>query len=319
MTPAYSVIFFTVSSGAGYGLLAWLAGLYLVGAWSPVGPGATSGRVALATGVVLVVAGLMSSTFHLGHPERAWRAFSQWRSSWLSREGVMAVASFVPLTIFAAAWFFAPAATGWPAVAAGLIVVTAAATVYCTAMIYASLKPVPAWHTRWVPAAYLGFAAASGLLLAIAIYSLSRDATPVVLTIAALSLIAGWLIRVAGWRHVDRRSPASDMASATGLGRGGRIHMLEAPHTSDNYVLREMGFRIARRHAAKLRRIALVTGAAIPVAALFVAAATVGVVQTALLGAAAANMLLGLIIERWLFFAEARHVVTLYYGRAAQE
>jgi len=87
MHPAYSVIFFTTASGAGYGLLFWLSLAHLIGR----GPGNEASVLALILATVLVTAGLLSSTFHLGRPERAWRAFSQWRSSWLSREGVVAV------------------------------------------------------------------------------------------------------------------------------------------------------------------------------------------------------------------------------------
>jgi ferredoxin len=93
MHPAYSVIFFTTASGAGYGLWFWL-GLRIAaeGLPDPAWPGVAT----LVLGGVLVSLGLLSSTFHLGHPERAWRAFSQWRSSWLSREGVAAVATYLP-------------------------------------------------------------------------------------------------------------------------------------------------------------------------------------------------------------------------------
>ena len=38
----------------------------------------------------LASGGLIASTFHLGHPERAIKAFTQWRSSWLSREAWLA-------------------------------------------------------------------------------------------------------------------------------------------------------------------------------------------------------------------------------------
>src|SRR6188508_911218 len=93
MHPAFSVIFFTTASGAGFGLLAWV-GLLALGGGLPQ-RGVT--LVLLALGAVLAVSGLLSSLLHLGQPLRAWRAFSQWRSSWLSREGVLSVATFLPL------------------------------------------------------------------------------------------------------------------------------------------------------------------------------------------------------------------------------
>ncbi|MGE0726177.1 MAG: DmsC/YnfH family molybdoenzyme membrane anchor subunit, partial [Alphaproteobacteria bacterium] len=93
MHPALSVIVFTTASGAGYGLLA------LLGLLAPFGlvPASTwFGLAATGLALVAVAGGLLSSTLHLGHPERAWRAMSQWRSSWLSREGLAAVVSFFP-------------------------------------------------------------------------------------------------------------------------------------------------------------------------------------------------------------------------------
>ncbi len=54
-------------------------------------------KIAHVLALVLIGGGLLSSTLHLGNPQRAWRALSQWRSSWLSREGVMAMLTFVPL------------------------------------------------------------------------------------------------------------------------------------------------------------------------------------------------------------------------------
>ena len=93
MHPALSIIFFTTASGAGYGLLV-LLGLGGAFGWLPAERG--FGLVGMGLSLGLITAGLLSSTFHLGHPERAWRALSQWRSSWLSREGVMAIATYAP-------------------------------------------------------------------------------------------------------------------------------------------------------------------------------------------------------------------------------
>src|SRR5215467_6570719 len=103
MRPASSVIFFTVASGAGYGLLL-LLGIGGALGWLP--PDRWFGAAALGLALAAVTVGLVSSTFHLGHPERAWRAVSQWRSSWLSREGLLGLFTNLPALGFAAAWWF---------------------------------------------------------------------------------------------------------------------------------------------------------------------------------------------------------------------
>ena len=93
MHPAYSVIFFTTASGAGYGLLALLAAFGSAGALPPE---RWLGIVGIVGALALITFGLLSSTFHLGNPQRAWRAFSQWRTSWLSREGVASTLTYLP-------------------------------------------------------------------------------------------------------------------------------------------------------------------------------------------------------------------------------
>src|SRR5262245_16278734 len=103
MHPAYSVIVFTTASGAGYGLLFWLA---ILTVFDNLPPDPILGVVGLGTAFALITAGLLSSTAHLGRPERAWRAFSQWRTSWLSREGVAAIGTFVPFGLFAFGWLY---------------------------------------------------------------------------------------------------------------------------------------------------------------------------------------------------------------------
>src|SRR5882672_9828309 len=162
MHPALSIVFFTTASGAGFALL------LLLGLGAPLGllpPSASFGFAGLAVAVLLATGGLASSALHLGRPERAWRAFSQWRSSWLSREGVMAVATFVPAAIFAIGWIFFGATPGMIGLLGILAAALAAGTIYCTGMIYASLKPIHQWHNRWVVPNYLALGIMAGFLL----------------------------------------------------------------------------------------------------------------------------------------------------------
>ncbi len=310
MRPAYSIVLFTTASGAGYGMLAWLGILGVAGRLPTTTP---FGLAAFALAIALVSLGLIASTFHLGHPERAWRAFSQWRSSWLSREGVAAVAAFVPIALYGGGWVLLGRTDG-PWALAGLVTAgMALLTVYCTSMIYGSLKSVPAWHNGWVPPAYLVLSLASGGVLLGAVAGLTAEVPAVLTRLTLLALAAGLAVKVGYWRHIDRPNNASTAESATGLGRIGAVRPLLSPHTADNWVLREMGYRVARRHARALRRIVVILGFVLPLlatAAVLVAVELAGaltVVATVSLGA-------GFVVERWLFFAEARHVVTLFYG-----
>jgi DMSO reductase anchor subunit len=312
MNPAPSIVFFTVASGAGYGLLFWM------GLLRPLGlvPG-SAGFAALAIGIalVLVTLGLLSSTAHLGRPERAWRALSQWRSSWLSREGVAAVATFAP-----AGLFFIGSVGGGGAFTTlmGLLSAAGAAvTVWCTGMIYASLKPIRQWHHPLVAPGYVVFGAFSGAAL-LAMLAAFWGAAAVPAAIAAMLGAVGFALKRAYWASVDAAPPASTMESATGLGFIGKVRPLEPPHTETNYLLREMAFRIGRVHAARLRRIAAIGGFAVPAVLLVLALLTGGVLTGLLAVVAAALVTMGLLAERWLMFAEATHTVSLYYGRDAR-
>jgi DMSO reductase anchor subunit len=306
MHPAPSIIFFTTASGLGYGLAAML-GLGVLD------PAALSTGIAYLLALALISGGLLSSTLHLGNPQRAWRALRQWRSSWLSREGVMAILTFVPLLICAWATLFNHAYLPIPGVIGTIF---CAVTVYCTAMIYASLKSVQAWNTRLTPICYLLFAGAGGAVLAM-FFALCSGGAAQWLPLAAIVLIAGAWVAKLRWRErLLAMKPLSTPESATGLGPIGSVALLERPHVTENYLTREMGFKIARKHAGKLARIAFGLAGILPVllliAVLVAGQGTSGLIASAL---AVVCFVAGILVERWLFFAEARHAVMNYYGQ----
>jgi len=314
MHPAKSVIYFTTATGAGYGLFFWLALLSYLG---HLPAGQMMGFVMLAVAFGLVVSGLISSTGHLGHPERAWRAMSQWRSSWLSREGVMAILTFIPMSIFGIYWVFFGQNTGMPALIGVVGGVMALVTVFTTSMIYASLKTIPAWHNIWTKIGYIVMALMSGAVLAVALTaSFGQNNVALHLAFAAMILLTlGLLVKIIYWRHIHSGNAVSTAQSATGLGQFGKVSLAASPHSADNYLLKEMGFKIARKHATKLRWVATIFGFIVPFIFFGMAMQYFeNSVKLLTILLATASCLLGLIFERWLFFAEARHVVTLYYG-----
>lgn len=313
MHPAYSVIFFTTATGAGYGLLAFLG---VAGGLGLIEGGFWFRLVSLGLALALISAGLLSSTAHLGRPERAWRAFSQWRSSWLSREGVASVATFVPACLFGIGWVLLGEHGGWVAAMGLLSAIGAVVTVSTTGMIYASLKPIAQWSSKFTLLAYLVFAAMTGSVLFSALLGVFGLTSSAALGSALLLTLLGWSWKIANWRRNDALVIDTNLNTATGL-PGGQVHVLEWPHSEENYLLKEMGFRIARKHAARLRRTAQALAFAAPLALLAGALATAFVPWLSALLAllAAVAQLAGMLVERWLFFAEAKHTVSLYYGR----
>lgn len=288
MHPAPSVIIFTTFSGLGFGLLFWLG----LGAIEPSGFGAF---IWFAIAYAMAVGGLLASTFHLGHPERAIKAFSQWRTSWLSREGIAAVATLVVMGIYALGALFGTH-MGFIGFLGAL---GALATVFTTSMIYAQLKTVPRWKHWTTPALFLTLSLGGGALFAGQIWQ-------TFLLFAVAALLQGY-----AWISGDTRLAASgtDLKTATGLGHIGEVRAFEPPHTGTNYLMREFIHVVGRKHAMKLRIIGMTLAFALPVFFLnfhfshFLALLAV------------LSHVAGVLTIRWLFFAEAEHVVGLYYGK----
>ena len=290
MHPAASVIVFTSLSGLGFGLMFWLGfGYPSVTGWSAFA------YYFVAFG--LAVTGLLASTLHLGRPARAINAFSQWRSSWLSREGVAAVATLIVVGLYAAGLIFLGfdiKPLGW------LGALMALGTVFTTSKIYNQLKTVPRWNMALVPPLFLTYALAGGALLA----GQAVAASALLLLLSVLQM-AAWQIGDGAFGRAGHT-----LGTATGLSALGEMRLLESPHSGPNYLMREMVHVIGRKHAMKLRAIALVTLGLLPAALLILLP-----LNYATAGLAVASHVVGLFVSRWLFFAEAEHVVGLYYGK----
>lgn len=305
MHPARSIIFFTTMSGAGFGMLGIAAFLLAMG-WGDI----TSLLISAVIAMVLSSAGLFSSLLHLGNPQRAWRALSQWQSSWLSREGVLAIATMGMAVLWLGGW----ALTGVFVIELGFIVsILSAITVYATAMIYAQLRPVPRWHTVLTPLCYLGFALSSGVLGVLAV-----AADPSLLQLGLPALIAAWCVKTLWWLRADktgRGQGGSSLKTATGLNEFQQVKLFEKPHMTANYLMTEMVFSVGRKHARRLRQIAVLMGGILPILLLW-AGLVLPASLTVFCVLAAGTHLIGLFVERWLFFAEAEHVVGFYYGKS---
>ncbi|WP_170416320.1 dimethyl sulfoxide reductase anchor subunit family protein [Ruegeria atlantica] len=289
MHPAPSVIIFTTLSGLGFGLLLFLGlGLPDVSGWIAF--------VFFAIAYALSVGGLMASTFHLGHPERAWKAFTQWKTSWLSREGWCAVIALIVMGLYAIGVIFLGqrwSLLGWIGALFSLL------TVFTTSMIYTQLKTIPRWNMKLTPAMFLSFSLAGGALLAGQV----RVALPLLLIAA--------LVQILYWKKGDKalEESGTNLGTATGLGDRGAVRAFEPPHTGTNYLLREFVHVVGRKHAEKLRIISFVLAFVLPVILLLLPFGHF----FALL--AVASHLAGVATSRWLFFAQAEHVVGLYYGK----
>lgn len=287
MHPAPSVILFSVLSGLGFGFLSFLG----AGVLQPSGWAAFS---LWGLGYALAVAGLLAASFHLGNRKNAIKAFSQWRTSWLSRE---AWASVITLLLLAPMALSDWLDLGLPRLPGQIGAVLALVTVFTTAMIYTQIKAVPRWHIWLTPVMYLSFSIAGGAMLS-------------GVTWASLALLAVGVVLSALWLRGDGAfaRAGQTIGTATGLDRLGTATVFDPAHTAGNYLMREMIFVVGRKHVRKLRVIALVLASLLPAVLLLLPLGWAGIALAAVVH------LTGALAARWLFFAEAEHVVGLYYG-----
>jgi|TARA_B110001469_G_scaffold42925_1_gene42396 DMSO reductase anchor subunit len=305
MHPAFSVLIFTVTSGAGYGLLAWLGAGQLLGFTETL---TINQQIILGViAMVLVSIGLVSSTMHLANPKNAWRSFSRFRTSWLSREAVFAILLYPVAGLYAAAIFWQ-----WSGIhiLAGLSMILALVTLFTTSMIYASLKTIRQWHTPMVPALFMAYALISGGLLFLAVSALFVALNPQLLAVVMGLVIITLALKLVYFFWQGKPQGAT-IQTATGFSQAS-VRLLDAGHSAPTFLNREFGYQIAADQLFRLRIVMTLVTFIVPLGLVFWVSG--GAVRIELLGLAWVIMMAGLLLERWLFFAEARHVVRLYQG-----
>ena len=304
MQPAFSVIFLTVLIGAGQGLFLALFASELAGFGTAAGD-----RMLLAGGaavaLVLSALGLLASFFHLGHPERAWRAAAMWRTSWLSREVIALPLFMAGLFAWGLAHALGGPGTRW---LGALAAVLCLALYVCTAMVYASVRFLQEWASPLTLVNYLLIGCASGSLLAAALASFAAPSLVEPLALAALLLTLAALIgRAAALLRNAGLKPRSTLQTAIGIKHpaivqraqgfmGGSFNTREFFHGSSAGVLRSVKWFF------------LAAGFVLPAAMLLALQPSGPVLLAAVL-----VQLAGLLAERWFFFAQANHPQNLYY------
>ncbi len=311
MHPSKSIIFFTVMSGTGYGIVICLSFFALIAEINFTYDFKFS---LVVISFLFITLGLLSSTLHLGHPERAWRSFSQWRSSWLSREGLAAVVTYIPLMIFYILWFLKIDIFKYFLFSASILSII---TIYCTGQMYASLKTVPAWNNIFVTPIYL----INGLSMgALSLYCLTRFYETEIQHLYQFTLITLTLclfLKIIYWFYI-RTKVTSSISTAIGLGKDNNISFFEGPHTGKNFLTTEMINKIKKEKANFLRLCFIILSCVLPIY-MIVQEATL-IIDTFILKLSFLMTLIfaliGMLIERYLFFIQAKHVVSLYYGES---
>jgi DMSO reductase anchor subunit len=315
MQPAFSVIFLTTLIGAGQGLFLALYLAELGGRlnWFAAPAGAAFLALGAALVVVLMVLGLVSSIFHLGRPERGWRSASRWRTSWLSREVIVLPLFTGGAALYGLLHWLLGAATlqSAPTLAVGAVTtVLSLALFLCTGMIYACLKFLQEWASPLTVVNYFLLGAASGFTLATALAawaapSLTAFFGPLAVALTALAL----LTRGAALLRNARLKPKSTLQTAIGV-KHPRIAQKSQGMMGGSFNTREFFHGRTRALMRSVKWIFLVLVFPVPAALL---AAGLALDAPAALAAAFLAQYLGLLAERWFFFAQANHPQNLYY------
>ena len=307
MNPAFSVVVFTTAAGAGQGLVVALAIALLTGV--PMAPSFI--RASLLVAILLLLIGLASSFLHLGRPLRAWRAAAMWRTSWLSRE-VIVLPAFIALV---ALWWLAarePGSTPARLVLPLAAIVVAALLWYCTAMIYACLRFIEEWAQPLTVVNFVLLGLSSGSVVASALAALAGENRALALAapLALVVTLVAWASRTAAWRRNAALRHRSTLQSATGIGSA-RLAQTSMGMSAGSFNTREFFHRASASALRRIKGIAIVLGFALP--AVLIAGVIVGALPELACVAALIVQAPGLIADRWLFFAQAKHPQNLYY------
>lgn len=322
MHPAFSVIFLTTLIGVGQGLfLALFTGhLYSVIKVVPMqaDPQTFYGLGSLIA-LIFLGGGLLASFFHLGRPERAWRSIARWRTSWLSREvivlptfmGALALYGLVQYSAWNPVLFnLGPIIVDLSLVLGTLATVFAFALFVCTGMIYACIKFLQEWASPLTVVNYTLLGSASGFTLATAFAALYAPelvrfygAWSIIITVAALITRIASLIRNARIKH------KSTLQTAIGV-RHTQIVQKAQGAMGGSFNTREFFHGKSVGFLKSIKWIFLVLVFPVPVLLLSLGLSSAAFVTLAL---AFVVQYLGLLAERWFFFAQANHPQNLYY------
>jgi DMSO reductase anchor subunit len=309
MNPAFSVIFLTTLTGAGQGLFLALYGAELAARWGVIATPDHQGFFALGSVLVVVLLGLglVASFFHLGRPERAWRSAAMWRTSWLSRE-VIALPAFMAVSaLYGLAHYL-----GWQETIFIGFVATALclALFVCTGMIYACIRFLQEWSSPLTVVNYFVLGVGSGVTLAAAFSVFpTPDLTRGYAIIALVMTFVGLCTRSMTLVRNARLRPKSTLQTAIGI-RHPRITQKSQGFMGGSFNTREFFHGKSRSFLRHVKWCFLLTAFVIPLVLLFAASRQAAAFW---LLSAFVIQFIGLLAERWFFFAEANHPQNLYY------
>ena len=322
MHPALSVIFLTVLIGAGQGLFLALftSELLQPSAVLPEKFGLGFYVIGSLISVSLLALGLLSSFFHLGHPERAWRSAAKWKTSWLSREVIVLPLAMLMMALyggahyltFTEALFVLPGGTvvNSTLLLGAMAVIVTFALFICTAMIYGCIKFLQEWHSPLTVVNFCLLGMASGFTLATALSAyMGAEFTQFFASVAILLTVLAAFFRIASMVRNSKINPKSDLKSAIGVNHP-VIKQISQGSMGGSFNTREYFHGKKMSFVKNMKYIFLILAFVVPLVLLVISFdKALFVIPVIAFGI----QMLGLLAERWYFFADANHPQNLYY------
>ena len=311
MRPQFSIIFFTTLAGMAQGLLFFIA---LLNIEAPILSAPFLAMLALPVSFILLTLGLLASFFHLGHPERAWRAAMMWRTSWLSRE-VIALPAVILLTAMTFLFIISGLVPAWLWAA---LLISILALWICTAKIYQCIRFIQEWsHPSTLSNFILLGLTSGGLLLGFLLMLWNEPGAPLGMSMISganfILLFLALNLKLWIWRRNQKLKPKSNLASATGI-KGNNIRQTSMGFMGGSFNTREFFHHQTDRVISNIRKIILLMTYIGPMILLAFSMNSPSIIQIAI---ALVMHYIGLLAERWMFFAEANHPQNLYYQRVS--
>lgn len=311
MRPQFSIIFFTTLVGMAQGLLFFLA---LLNIEEPFLSAPFLSMLALPVSFIILTLSLVASFFHLGRPERAWRAAMMWRTSWLSRE-VIALPTVMALTVITFFFVHSGMVPVW--VWAALLISNLALWI-CTAKIYQCIQFIQEWsHPSTLSNFILLGLTSGGLLLELLFMIWNGSSVPLGMSLISgtnfILLFLALNLKLWIWRRNQKLKPKSNLASATGI-KGNNIRQTSMGFMGGSFNTREFFHHQTDRVISNIRKIVLLMAYIGPMILLAFSMNSPNIAQIAI---ALLMHYIGLLAERWMFFAEANHPQNLYYQRVS--
>lgn len=309
MKPSFPLIFFTVLAGAGFGAFILLVLFNTLSALDLTMEAHEILNGGLAS-LVLSMTGLLCANFYLANPNHGWKALNRRRASWLSREAVFALLYFPLATIFLAGFHLYGGRMWWSDVSGWLAVVAGLAAVFSIGRVFASLKTLRQWHNPLVPANYLLICMVSGGALLTSIRAPGgNDFLTIAIFAAVLSFIAVMIKAIYFFWAGDPSRP--EIETAIGATHA-KVRQMNSGYSKGIFLKQSLGHYLTRPRSVWLRVTLFLFLYLLPGIFLMAAIAGAGITHAL---AAIAIMFPGLLLERWLFFAETQHIAKLYHGR----